>query len=332
MTDLHVSDRHGTEFASLRKAKLIAPTLSGQLVMAVLGFAGLFFLLLRHTLGLPRVTALLITLPVGALGLVYVLGLITRLSGGRQLNKQAWSAFSKPTTDTRYRLRAVIPERRRSNTLERWALLASGTESEGQSLNDQELQAVEGGFEPLIIRPWLGIKRDANYRKFLLLTMAMLAVIIFVGGWWVVGTALFANTFTIWGLIGIVVGGAAFLSEHAFPAYIRLAPGRLDIFRYRFLGRGEPIVTTHDLREVPLCVDFGSATIALEPPRASGVLAPDLVLSKTWPHFQEHIESAMPEYFSVALSTQREEFCRRLVQAARTTEPTPPLPSDRLLG
>jgi len=346
-TDLHIGDKPGTEFAGLRTARLVAPRLAGQTVMGALGLAGILYVVLRYSIGLSLFHTLLIALPVGAGAVVYSIGLTFRVSGGGRKNDMSCALFARPTTDTRHRLRAVIPAKRRSGALERWALLASGfpidertgppqadadRADDDHPFDDRELEAVRGGFEPLILRPWMGVVRDRSYRLVMLGSMLAITAFILVVGGSTMGRALFSNTFAIWGVIAIVLGASWFISENAFPVYLRLAPGRLDIFRYRFLGRGKPAVTTYDLRTIPLCVDFGSATIALEPPREPGTRVPDLVLSKKWPYFQEHASGSAPEYISVALNRQRDTFCRRVIQAARTTEPTPPLPDDRLLG
>jgi hypothetical protein len=140
------------------------------------------------------------------------------------------------------------------------------------------------------------------------------------------------DSFRIWGFIAIVMGSALGLAEFLWPVYLRLAPGRLDLFRYGALGRGDPRVTSYDLRRVGVCVNFAQCTIAIEPPREPGVPAPALVLAKKWPHFQQHPPGSVPDYLCVALCPGRTEFCQRLIQAARTDEPTPPLPDDRLLG
>ncbi|MEM9372567.1 MAG: hypothetical protein AAGA55_02905 [Planctomycetota bacterium] len=329
--DLYVADTPGNEFASMRGARIVAPGFAGQSVMAAIGLAGLLFAVLRAVFGIPVGMALLVVIPIGAAGLVYAVGLTIRASGGRKQKNQDWVAFVRATTDSRYRVRAIIPPNRRRGSLERWALLASGYEP-AEPPQDPELEAIEGGFEPLIIRPWLGVRRSGAYRRFFWLTLSLLSVVFLGGGWWVLGSALFDNTFTIWGVMGLVIGGTWFLAEHAFPVYIRLAPGQLDVFRYAFLGRGAPCVTTYDLRVTPLCVDFGSATVALEPRREPGTPAPELVLGKRWPHHKEHPQGAVPVYVSAAMSPQRDAFCQCLIQAARTTEPTPPLPHDRLLG
>lgn len=121
-------------------------------------------------------------------------------------------------------------------------------------------------------------------------------------------------------------------AELIFPVYIRIVPGRLDIFRYGFLGSGKPSVETYDLRSIGLCVDFGSFSVALEPARTPGEPIPEFVAANRWPHAKTHPEGHAPDYFTLALSPGRLENCQRLIQAARTDEPTPDLPDDELLG
>lgn len=329
-TDLFIADRPGSEFASLARARIIAPGVAGLLFMPVVGLTVLAYAVAVGPLGLPSLPAAVAlgAVCVGALTVLYAH--FIRLAPDKA---SAWSPFSPQSTDTRYRVRAVIPKSRRTGALGRWALRATGLREEAFPDPDAQLNPERGGFEPVIVRPWLGVTRARNYRITVWTTAAILSVLFLVFARFSLGSiATSLSGLRAWGVIALIAAGSLGVGELFFPVFLRLAPGRLDVFRFGFLGRGRPEVTSYDLRAAGVCVNFQTATVALEPPRPPGEATPKLVLSKKWPHFQEHQPGHRPDYLSVALCPGRTEFCQRVIQAARTTEPTPPLPEDDLLG
>ena len=130
--------------------------------------------------------------------------------------------------------------------------------------------------------------------------------------------------------MGLIMVGGIVAAELMWPVYVRLVPGQLDVFRYGFLGSGKPVVESFDLRKVGVCVDFGGYVIGIEPERAVGEPMPELVQKKRWPNGQAFPEGYQPMYFIVGLLRSRREFAQRLVQAARTDGPTPPVSMERL--
>ena len=133
-------------------------------------------------------------------------------------------------------------------------------------------------------------------------------------------------------LTGAGIVGGLMCAEFVWPVYLRLVPGRIDIFRYGFLGSGEPEVETHDLKKQGVCMDFGSYTMVLEPEREVGEPLPALVKAKKWPHGQVLPDDYQPRYVSVALVVGRREIAERVIQAARTAEETPPVSETSLTG
>jgi len=153
------------------------------------------------------------------------------------------------------------------------------------------------------------------------------ALSIVFGSW----GALFNSVgFMGYALMGLAMVGGAVCAELIWPVYVRLVPGQLDIFRFGFLGSGEPAVSSSDLHQIGLCVDFGGYMVSLEPARPLGEPLPGLVMSKRWPNAKVFPEDYQPMYISVTLVRNRREFAQRLVQASRTDEPTPPVSMDRL--
>lgn len=327
-TDLFIADKPGAEFVGMRRSRILAPTIGGMLFLPAIGCAALLYLGMVGVAGVPRVPAAIVCIAMG------VAALVVLIAHNARAGSVGWRGFGAlQGADSRYRLRVVVPRNRQTRGMARWAMLATGVQLDQYPASQDELAAVRGGFEPIIVRPWLGMQRGTAYRRTVL--SAAIATVALVLAFTLTTTGSLMSmlqTFRLWGVFGIVAAVSLGTAEFLFPAYLRLAPGRLDIFRYGLLGRGEPEVDTFDLRVNPLCVDFQSATIVIEPPRPPGVPLPPTVLSSRWPHWKEYPPSYRPVYVSVALCPGRTEFCQRLIQAARTGEPTPPLPSDRLLG
>lgn len=326
--DLFIADKPGAEFAAMRRDRILAPAIGGMLFIPAIGCSALLYLVLTDVLSVPRVAAYLVCSAVAGVAMLFLTAHQSRAGVA------SWKGFaSLRATDSRYRVRAVIPRNRQTPRMGRWAMLATGIEPDHYPATPDEFAAVRGGFEPVVLRPWLGIARPAPYRRVLWTTALAGTALIVAFTLSRTGSLLpMVQTLRLWGVFAIVAALAIGAAESLFPAYLRLAPGRLDVFRYPLLGRGPPRVTTYDLRVTPICVDFQTATIALEPPLPPGQALPKTVTSPRWPHWKELPPDCRPDLVCVALCPGRTEFCQRLIQAARTAEPTPPLPADRLLG
>lgn len=157
--------------------------------------------------------------------------------------------------------------------------------------------------EPLIFRVFFGIPagpRGVRRIVPVLLAFGLMAVI-----WAVLDSVLMR----ISGLIGVAAGiatGAVLM--FCWPIYFRVAPGRLDVFQYRFLGRGRPSVRTFDLRGSGVLVDADQKNVVIEPPEG--------------PRDRIH-------YGGVSDNLG---FARAVLEAARSQRTCPPLPDDALTG
>lgn len=100
----------------------------------------------------------------------------------------------------------------------------------------------------------------------------------------------------------------------AWPAYIRLAPGRLDVMHYRLLGHGKSHITTYDLRRSRVLVDLKRNVAAID--------------TGTHPAHA----GAAPDVLNIITIRDRVGLAKSIFEAARSTHPTPPLPDDALLG
>jgi len=108
-------------------------------------------------------------------------------------------------------------------------------------------------------------------------------------------------------MAGVAVGVAVQIL--IWPTYTRVAPGRLDVMRFR-LGSRRPEVTTINLRHARVLAHLSQSSLFIKPP-APGARWQMLSLRGVW-------NSA--------------ELAHAVLRGAASTAPTPPLPSDQLVG
>jgi hypothetical protein len=141
----------------------------------------------------------------------------------------------------------------------------------------------------------------------------------------------------------------------AWPTYLRVAPGRLDVLRYPFLGSGAPTITKLDLRSSRVVVNIGRGVIRIGPPAPAGgagvsarETAPELA-SSVAPDTKEVAGPApvsrvsgdpaapIPPSPDVLIPIgfwvpRRAQLARAIAEGALSTAATPPLPDDALSG
>lgn len=158
-------------------------------------------------------------------------------------------ALLADASDDRYRLRVISTPRLI------WAL---------RGLSNQP-------FEPVVfpivyavpMRRWIAVA--------LWITLSAVGYVLW---WWLKSKVDFGGfmmrgplqTWEVWGVMALAA--APFI--WAWPAYLRVSPGRIDLFRYPFLGAGRPSVVTFDIRQARiLCQAHGEhAYILITPPNA----------------------------------------------------------------
>jgi predicted phage tail protein len=327
---LYVCEKPGHEFVGSGSAGMASGLLGTQVFAMMFLVPVLGFYVLRNLLGVSSVVAGIIA---GLVSVAVVLvGLVFLMKLNRVNRKQG--TYLKNESDSRYRVRVVIPKKKQESVILKWAQLAvEGGVGDEEKVSEDELEMIRGGFEPMIVKPWFGINRDRKYWW----TFVVMSIV--VGASFLYGlTFLFGSWrdlmqslgFLGYATMGLSMVGGVVSAEFIWPIYIRLVPGQLDIFRFGILGSGTPSVDSFDLREVGVCVDFGGYIISLEPARELGEALPALVQSKRWPNGKAFPEDYQPMYFSAAMVRSRRAFAQRLVQAARTDEPTPPVSMERL--
>ena len=329
-SDLHISEKQGFEFASMSSSGMAGNFIATQ------GFAMLFlvpamvYMTLQKVAGMSTLSSGIIAGAIMAVVLIFGLRILIRINGG---GNRVHNTPFKSSTDTRYRLRTVIPPKKQTHTLVRWAL--GKPDDEFEDLDDESLRPMVGGFEPVILRMWFGFARSKAYWAWsmtfgLLIGIAILSVLAQMAGGW---KAMWSSSGWFgYALTGTIIVSGAAIGEWIWPIYVRIVPGRIDIFRYGFLGSGHPQVESIDLRTHGLCVDFGTYCVAIEPEREIGTPLPDLVRAKRWPHGQVLPDDYKPVYLCFALLPDRTAHCQRMIQAARTHEDPPALPMDQLIG
>lgn len=329
---LFVCSKPGYEFASAASSAGIVPFVLTQSFAALFIVPVAVFFVLRNVAGVATWVA---GTAAGVLGAaVIAVGIIVLMNMNRSNYKGG--GFFRNESDSRYRVRAVIPKKRRSDRVMRWVRAASQAELlDDEPVREEDLGSVLGGFEPIIVRPWFGVRRERAYWwtavlcGFACAGLLLGLLTLIMGGW----SGVLKNS----GFLGYAMTGAGMVSgvmcaELIWPVYVRIVPGRLDLFEYGFLGSGEAEVETHDLKRQGVCVDFGSYTIALEPERPIGEALPSLVKSKHWPYGQALPEDYRPRYVCVGLVVGRRGIAERVIQGARTMEPTPPVSDTELMG
>ena len=333
---LYVCEKPGVEFSSVGRTGAGASAIASQGYSVMLMTPVLGFLLLRSFSGVPTWVALLLA------GIALVVILIGGISVFRRLNSSSGNRggsalIAQKLTDSRYRIRAVIPKKRQESEMIKWAhLTAESAINKGEpeaDIDADELEAVRGGFEPIIVRPWFGLRRPPRYwwaavvMGGVVVSGVVYGLGLVLGGW---GALMDVMGLMGYGLIALGMVSGPLCSELMWPVYIRLVPGQLDIFRYGFLGSGEPEVESFDLCAAGVCVDFGMYMVSLEPPREVGTPLPELVGVNGMVYRKEFPADYQPTYFSVFLAPGRREFAQRLIQGARTDELTPPVSMVRL--
>ncbi len=329
---LFVCEKPGHEFVGAAAAGTTIGLIGTQVFAMMFLVPVLGFFVLRNLLGVSAVAAGIFA-GVVSIGVV-VFGIMFLLKINKVNRKQGQGTFFKNESDSRYRVRAVIPNKKQDAGIVKWVQLASeGGVGDDDMVSEDELESIRGGFEPMVVQPWFGTRRD---RKFWW-TFAVMSVVIgagflygvsfIFGGWRGLAQSM---GFMGYATMGLAMVGGVISAELIWPIYFRLVPGQLDIFRYSFLGFGTPKVERIDLRAVGVCVDFGGYIVAIEPARPVGEPIPALVQAKRWPNGQAFPEGYKPMYFSVALLPSRRLFAQRLIQAARTDEPTPRISMTQL--
>ncbi|MBL4697552.1 MAG: hypothetical protein JKX70_01840 [Phycisphaerales bacterium] len=329
---LFVCEKPGHEFVGAGAAGTTIGLIGTQVFATMFLVPVLGFFVLRNLFGVSGLAAGIFA-GVVSIGVV-IFGIVFLLKINKINRKQGQGTYFKNESDSRYRVRAVIPKKKQDSGIVRWVQLASeGGVGDDNMVSEDELETIRGGFEPIIVQPWFGMRRSRGYWW----AFAVMSVVVCVGflygatfliGGWL--AMLQAIGFLGYGVMGLAMVGGVISAELLWPIYLRLVPGQLDIFRYGFLGSGTPKVESIDLRTVGVCVDFGGYIVAIEPARPIGEPIPALVQAKRWPNGQAFPEGYKPMYFTVALLRSRRLFAQRLIQAARTDEPTPPVSMERL--
>lgn len=190
----------------------------------------------------------------------------------------------------------------------------------------------DANFEPVIIRLWFGHARESvevnklGHPKFfdqggVSARIWWIAGAITVGGLvlasWTTGWSLIKfDMWTMWAGMGLVTLIATWIK----PSYLRIAPGQLDVMEFGPMGVGRVRCSTYDLRRVKIAINLPVGVARIED--CSEARMPTL-----------HIRPAMiVNPSSKWLAHGADHVWVALLDGARTSVPTPPLPEDELVG
>ncbi len=162
-------------------------------------------------------------------------------------------------------------------------------------------------FEPFIAPIYFALRGPRG----LVVVIWVIVSLAIGGGWYYAKKHLgfFGRTipqfYEIWACFGIAAAPLSFL----WPTYVRVSPGRLDVFQYGALGSGKPSVRTFDLRTHKVYLNAVGKTLQLTPEVGPSV----------W------IDLGM-------WSPRPLELARAIFEAARWKHERPLIPDDELVG
>lgn len=250
----------------------------------VVGIAMVFVVVVGETLS--RALSLQRVIPLAVLGVIVGVPLIMvlRRRRARKAPKDAPIAPAKKP-DESYRLR-VMGNRHQVNML-------------------GELRAAP--FEPVIAPVYFALRgnKAVVITAWVIVSLAVCAGYFYVKrhlGWIGGGHVQF---YEWWACFGLTAAPLAFF----WPTYVRVSPGRLDVFEYGPLGSGTPRVTTYDLRLHRVLINLPGSTIILTPDSGESRVI-DLGMWSPKPY----------------------DLYRAVFEAARWKHERPALPDDELIG
>jgi len=262
-----------------------------------------------------RVTSVFHPPPIFVFGIVMVLLFAIGRAGSRLTGFPTWGVIitlAVPaifgTFVTIRRLR--VPRAPRTSTLEpapaidpnyRLCVIASRHEAHAIGALD------DAAFEPLVAPVYFAL-RGKTWITIVVWALAGLTLCLL---WAVFRQRLGAysptasNPWEWWACFGIASAPLIFL----WPTYLRVSPGRLDVFQYGLLGSGAPKVTTLDLRSARVMVDLPARQIIVE-----------------------HADGSRRVVSFGAWTPRPLELTRLVLQAARWRHDLPELSTDELSG
>jgi hypothetical protein len=173
-------------------------------------------------------------------------------------------------------------------------------------------EAMDERFEPVVARVWSACSPPgltARLAALLVVWGTMLAAVEDLNA-----HAAIARPLGSLGLVG--VGLALLLAAFNIkPVYYRVAPGRLDLLRFGWLGRGGGVVASWPLRRARVLVDLNRGELLIGPgPDDAGK--------------QNELWDRLP----IGTLRRQTDFVLALLAAARSDAPAPALPDRDLVG
>lgn len=185
---------------------------------------------------------------------------------------------------------------------------------------ERHLHAIErepgDAIEPVIFRVWSGTLSEARARWHAWLCFTAIFAALAVGSQVLTGRWLGGRGLQLWLTLVLAELAMAFV----FPTYVRIAPGRIDIFRFPWV-RGQPEVATYDARSIGLLLDYRRHVVELSTERSGEGVA--LRAARGWPPAAS---------FWTGIGHTGRERLDAVLRAALTSAPTPTMPERELTG
>lgn len=185
-------------------------------------------------------------------------------------------------------------------------------------------------FEPVIERVLVASRPDRSF-----LVAWAIGSCLFMIGLLVVaeltGTGFRIGPMSLWSfgyfIFGLVLFGGCLFASAMYPTYLRIAPGRVDVLRFSFLGRRVRELERFDVGRDRVLVLLRAGAVIVEPLMPSAEGETDSTPSTA----AEKPDRAGSRCIIFAGSMNRTELARDILAAAISPHPTPALPDDRLL-
>lgn len=185
-----------------------------------------------------------------------------------------------------------------------------GTPARLQSIRSRFDDGRASGFDPVVRFARLALLKMTTVFVILVSALLLCLVVVLMSiKYWHVAIAAWIPQVSGWGAALLY----AVLVAAAFPAYYRVSPGRLEVLRAGFLGRGLRVTETYDLATLYLTVDVGMRIVYF-----------------TRPFHAEPVCHQPVGWISYQAIRDPEDFAAIVLQAALSNVAAPTLPTDRL--
>lgn len=191
-------------------------------------------------------------------------------------------------------------------------------------LRADEADMRRNSFEVEVVRAWFGRAPGAKAHAVLWPAALLALACMWLLDHLIPGRSFFTSTLSLQLFAAFSIGSLA--AELAWPTYLRVSPGRLDVLEYGLFGLGRVRQRSFDLRSSRVHVNLCAFAVVIEPPDGRERLsALRSRIRSDRPIAAERIGGFGA---SLALAPSREDFLWKVLQGSITEAPGAPLPDD----